>query len=104
VPSNKNTELKDFKMLVKLLKSNEANATFIISPLNPYYYRDLQELDPVVSEIEAEIRKQDFKYLNLFTSDSTKYDKAILSDVMHMSEYGWLLVNKFIADTYKLEK
>ncbi len=99
-----NTELKDFRMLVALLKSKNAKASFILSPLNPHYFTTLPQLQPTVDTLTAVLKRSDFPVLNLFTSDTTGYDKALLSDVMHMSDYGWLQVNRFIINTYGLCK
>ncbi|MBL7923970.1 MAG: hypothetical protein JNL88_07220 [Bacteroidia bacterium] len=102
VPERYNTELRDFRMLVKLLRSKGARASFIVSPLNPYYFNRLDQLQPAVDTIQAVLKQQQFPVLNLFTSDTTRYDKALLSDVMHLSDYGWLRVNQFIVENYGL--
>lgn len=99
-----NQELKDFKMLIRLLHEKKVNASFIISPLNTLYYKNLPALSPTISEIEDELKKYQFPYLNLLKTDTSKYDKAILHDVMHLSDYGWYHVNKFLIDTYHLSK
>lgn len=97
-------ELEDFKMLIKLLKQKKVNASFIISPLNPYYYKNLNDLLPVIQTIEKEILNCKFPCLNLFETDTLKYDKALLRDVMHLSDYGWHKVDQFIINTYHLNK
>lgn len=97
-----NVELEDFKMLIKLLKEKQANAKFIISPLNPLYYKNLKALSPTINIIESEIKKNGFSYLNLLETDSAKYEKPILHDIMHMSDYGWYKIDHFIIDTYHL--
>ncbi len=99
-----NQELEDFKMLIKLLKKKKANVCFVISPLNPIYCKNLKDLKPTISIIETEIKSNGYNYLNLFETDTLKYDKAILFDVMHMSKYGWYKIDKFIIETYKLSK
>lgn len=104
VSDRHNRELEDCRRLIQLLKAAHARASFVISPLNPYYFRNLHDLDPVVSSIEEEIHKAGFNTLNLFTSDTAKYDKALLGDIMHMSPYGWMQVNKFIINEYHLCK
>jgi len=40
----------------------------------------------------------------MFETDTLKYDKAVLFDIMHMSKFGWNKINKFIVETYKLTK
>jgi D-alanyl-lipoteichoic acid biosynthesis protein DltD len=99
-----NQELEDCNMLIRLLKEKKANASFIISPLNPYYYKNLEALSPTIKKIEAEISSNGFPYLNLFETDTNRYEKAVLHDVMHLSDYGWYQVNRFIIDTYHLSK
>jgi D-alanyl-lipoteichoic acid biosynthesis protein DltD len=99
-----NIELDDCIMLIKLLKEKKANASFVISPLNPFYYRNLKDISPTISVIENEIKNSGFQYLNLLETDSTKYDKALLNDIMHLSDYGWYKIDHFIIDTYHLNK
>lgn len=102
VKESLNRELEDFKMLVQLANAKHINASFIISPLNPFYFQNQKEIQPTMKIIENEITKNGFSYLNLLESDTAKYEKAILHDVMHMSDYGWYKVDKYIIDTYKL--
>ncbi len=97
-----NQELKDFKMLLHLLKEKDVRASFIISPLNPLYYKNLSELDPVIDVITGEIKELKFPYLNLYVSDPAKYEKSSLADIMHMADYGWYEVDHFIAKNYHL--
>jgi poly-D-alanine transfer protein DltD len=97
-----NEELQDFMMLLKLLKAKNVKASFIISPLNPLYYKNLNDLTPTVTLIENEIKDNKFPYLNMFEPNGAKYNKAILRDIMHMSDYGWYKVDRFICNTYHL--
>lgn len=99
-----NRELEDCKMLIRLLKEKKAKASFIISPLNPYYYKNLDDISSTIKQIEDEIKQHQFPYLNLFETDASRYEKAVLHDVMHLSDYGWHKVNRFIIDTYHLSK
>jgi D-alanyl-lipoteichoic acid biosynthesis protein DltD len=99
-----NQELTDFQMLIKLLKDKHVNASFIISPVNPFYYKNLQTITPTIEIIEKTIVANHFPYLNLFQTDTLKYEKPILHDVMHMSDYGWYQVDRFMIDTYHLSK
>ncbi|MDF2437281.1 MAG: hypothetical protein K0Q95_1657 [Bacteroidota bacterium] len=103
-PDKENYELEDFRMLIKLLKNKGAHASFIIIPMNPFYYTNLNEAAPIISNIEAEIQNADFPYYNYWVTDTSKFEKGILKDVMHLSTYGWYKANKFIIDTYHLAK
>jgi D-alanyl-lipoteichoic acid biosynthesis protein DltD len=97
-----NQELQDMQVLIKFLNENHAQASFIISPLNPYYFKNLPALNPTIQQIELCLKTNGFKYLNLFESDSTKYDKALLFDVMHLSDFGWYKIDQFIINNYHL--
>jgi D-alanyl-lipoteichoic acid biosynthesis protein DltD len=99
-----NQELEDFKMLLKLLKNKKANVSFVMSPLNPIYCKNLDDLSPTINVITDDIKQNGYCCLNLFETDTLKYDKAVLFDIMHMSKYGWYKINKFIVETYKLTK
>jgi|GEM_PF-995993 len=103
VKESLNTELQDFIMLVELAKAKQINATFIISPLNPFYFQNQPAIQPTVDVITGTISKNGFSYLNLLESDTAKYEKAILHDVMHMSDYGWYQADRYIVDQYKLD-
>lgn len=104
VPDDKNRELKDFRKLLKLLRSENVNASFLIIPMNPYYYVNLNEATPLINTIEKEIQTANFPCLNYWVADSNKYEKGILRDIMHLSSYGWYKADKFIVDTYHLAK
>ncbi len=99
-----NTEMEDFLELLKLLKEKKVNASFFISPLNPYYFKNASDLSPIVAIVETELKKNNFPYLNLWNSDSTTFEKGILFDIGHLSKYGFYKVDKFIVETYKLTK
>lgn len=97
-----NQELIDFKMLVKLIKAKNINASFVISPLNPLYFKNLKDISPTMDIVVNEIKINGFSYLNLLEIDTNKYEKPILTDIMHMDDYGWYKVDKFMVDTYHL--
>jgi D-alanyl-lipoteichoic acid biosynthesis protein DltD len=99
-----NQELEDFRMLMKLLKEKNVNARIIISPLNSLYFKNLSSIFPTMRLIETEVKNSGFDYLDLFEKDKTKYDKAMLNDIMHISDYCWYKIDRFIIETYKLSK
>jgi len=102
VNEKNNRELEDFYMLIKLLRAKNAKASFIIIPLNPYHYTNLEEFTPIINVLETELKNNQFPYLNFWNTDTATYDKGVLADIMHLSKYGWYQVNKFIVETYHL--
>lgn len=95
-----NIELEDLKMIMKLLKDKNCNASFVIQPLNPYYYSDLEIFTPLLDSIESLAEKNNFALYNLFTAKKNAYEPGVLRDVMHLSDYGWIKVNKFIYEQH----
>ena len=95
-----NQELEDFKTLVKYLKEMNANCSFIIQPLNPYFYSNLENYDELVVELTETLNKNDIPYLNMHVSSKADYEPGVLRDVMHLGDYGWMEINKFLVDTY----
>jgi D-alanine transfer protein len=98
---NENQEYKDFVMLLKLLKHYKADVSFVIMPLNPNYYVDLKRLNPLINDLTFKMEQNNFKVLNLWQPDKSKYVKGLLNDVMHFGDYGWLKVNQFVYENYK---
>jgi len=99
-----NQELKDFEMLLKLVHDKKVNASFVILPMNPYCYVNLNELTPLVSVLDRKIKDKNFRCLNMWVDDTATFEKGVLSDIMHPSEYGWYKIDKFIIETYSLNK
>jgi D-alanyl-lipoteichoic acid biosynthesis protein DltD len=99
-----NQELEDFKLLIRLVSAKKVNASFIISPLNALYYKNLREIDPTIQLVEKEIQDAHFPCLNLLCTDVSKYEKPVLTDIMHMADYGWYKADQFIVSTYQLNK
>lgn len=102
LPKEKSQELEDFKLLVKLLKQEQADVSFVIQPLNPYFYNQeaLKSFEPVLKKIKRVLDKEQIPYLNLFTIKKEEYKPGRLDDVMHLGDLGWLEVNQFLYQTY----
>lgn len=95
-----NQEYHDFTLLLKLLKERKVNASFIMQGVNPYFYDDMGKNDEFYHDMVQLIEDNNMPCLNLYVSDTGKYDPAILKDVMHLGDYGWMKANEFIYQTY----
>ena len=95
-----NNELNDFFLLVKYLKSKNANCSFVIQPLNPYFYNDLQKFDGLVEVLTKKLDDYKFPYLNMHVNNKDKYEPGVLKDVMHLGDVGWIKVNSFLKNVY----
>ena len=99
-PTNPNQELEDLKLLVQLCKDETVDAFFIIQALNPYAYSNLEELNPMMSEVKKTITDAGFQAYDMWQPSKEKYQKGLLTDVMHTGEYGWYLINREIYNHY----
>ncbi|MFK8046220.1 MAG: D-alanyl-lipoteichoic acid biosynthesis protein DltD [Crocinitomicaceae bacterium] len=95
-----NIEYQQFKALKKYLQYKNVDASFVILPHNPYCYNNLSENSSFYSKMDQDLEKSGFSCYNLYVSDTANYDKGLLKDVMHLGDFGWMKVNKFIFETY----
>ncbi len=103
-PTIPNQELNDLKLLVQLCKDENIDALFIIQALNPYAYSNLEELNPMMNEVKKTIADEGFQVFNLWQPAKEKYQKGLLTDLMHTGEYGWYLIDREIYNHYFQKK
>jgi poly-D-alanine transfer protein DltD len=94
------SELDDFRLLVKYLKQKHTKCSFIIQPLNPYYYPGLNKMTELIDTLEGTLDRNNIPYLNMFVSAKKDYTPGTLNDVMHLGDYGWMEINHFLNDLY----
>lgn len=95
-----NQELEDFRLVVELLASKNANCTFVIQPLNPFYYQHTDRNLPLIDTLTNLLDSKKFPYLNLYAANKETYEPGVLRDVMHLSDYGWMKINFFLDSIY----
>lgn len=100
-----NTELSDFKLLVDYLVSRKnKKALFIILPLHAQVYKGIENLSPVVADVDAYIRSKGFAVYNMWNTEPEKYRVGTLTDVMHIGETGWTIMNEQIVKQFNDEQ
>jgi poly-D-alanine transfer protein DltD len=92
---NENAEYRDFCDLIKFIKENKLRVSFVMLPLHPEVYTNLEVLNPVMHDIQRMLEQNEFPYLNLMPG-GPHYTTGILSDIMHLSDAGWVKVDEFI--------
>lgn len=100
IDTNANTELQHALLLIDYMAQSGADVCWIIQPLNPYYYPELQSLTPTMGILKRHIETYNMPLLDLFEPDTAYYVRGMLDDVMHMGDFGWLKVNQFLINTY----
>ena len=94
------TEWEDFKCLIKLLKKNNCNASFIFQPLNNYHYTGIEKFKPLKKKILTLLKKNNFPVYDLFYLSKKEFEPGVLNDIMHTGDYGWTKINQFMYNTY----
>jgi D-alanine transfer protein len=92
-----NDELDDFCDLIDFLHERKVKASFVIQPLHPGVYTNLESLNFVLNKIETEIRKAQYPFLNLMPGTSSSYSAGILDDIMHLGDAGWVKIDSFLV-------
>jgi D-alanine transfer protein len=100
IECNSNREFIEFKLLVKFLKENKCDATFVLQPLNPFHYEKLENFNETFDSVTSILKQNKFEFLNLFTTKVNKYEAGTLNDVMHFGDFGWMKVNEFMYNHY----
>lgn len=93
-------EMKDFLILIQTLKYYKADVSIIIQPINNFHYRGTENLNPAIKSIEKELKSRNIPYLNLFAYSKAEFEPAVLNDIMHLGNYGWMKVNHFLIEKY----
>ena len=95
-----NREYQDFLLMIEILKQNGCEASFIIQPLNPYYYEGLENYSEVIAGMKKVMEQNNFPYLDMFVTGKKAYQPATLNDIMHLGDYGWNRINRFLYENY----
>ena len=98
---NTNQEFSDLKVLIRFLKNNNCQASFVIQPLSVHHYKHLDNYNELIDSIKKILSKNNFPYLNMFVTKKQDYEPGTLNDIMHIGDYGWMRVNEFLVKTYK---
>lgn len=96
-PLDANRELRDFRGLLGFCEAMHARPYFILQPLNPYVYTNLAAMDPTMDAIRAELDSRGYPYLDMWVSDTTRFEPGTLTDVMHLGPLGWYRVDSALA-------
>ncbi|MBP6575414.1 MAG: hypothetical protein KA230_13265 [Flavobacteriales bacterium] len=96
LPMEENREFQDLIALLDYLVAMNADPVFIVQPVNPYVYTDLDAFDPTIRRIKEELRSRDFAYLDLWAKDTAHFDPGVLTDAAHLGAYGWYRVDSMI--------
>lgn len=95
-----NKEYQDFKLVLAYIKEKNINASFIMMPLNPYYFSNLENLLPLTNAISNALKEAQIPYYDMYVTKQEDYDKGLLRDVMHIGDYGWIRINQFLQNVY----
>ncbi|MBK9190465.1 MAG: hypothetical protein IPM77_02615 [Crocinitomicaceae bacterium] len=95
-----NREWSDFLLLVELMHESGANCSFIMQPMNPFFYSNLELNDPLIDSVSAVLGAYEIPFYNMYSSDTSSYEPGTLKDIMHLGDYGWMKINNFLIEQY----
>ncbi|WP_268576774.1 D-alanyl-lipoteichoic acid biosynthesis protein DltD, partial [Escherichia coli] len=91
-------ELRELEALMRLLRNHGVNALFVMQPLHPMVFRDLDRFTPVQRQVEALCARYAMACMDMYDAP---YEIGTLRDVQHLGELGWLRVNQRIAEVFR---
>jgi len=91
-------ELRELTALMALLRQHNVNALFVMQPLHPMVFKDLNRFAPVQREVASLCQRYAMTCMDMY---SAPFEVGMLRDVQHLGELGWLRVNQKIAETFR---
>lgn len=91
-------ELRELTALMALLRQHNVNALFVMQPLHPMVFKDLNRFEPVQREVASLCQRYAMTCMDMYTAP---FEVGMLRDVQHLGELGWLRVNQKIAETFR---
>ncbi|MGE8618905.1 MAG: D-alanyl-lipoteichoic acid biosynthesis protein DltD [Achromobacter spanius] len=97
-PLTGRVELRELTALMALLHQRGVNALFVMQPLHPMVFKDLDRFDPVQKEVATLCQRYAMTCMDMYDAP---YEVGMLRDVQHLGELGWLRVNRKIAEVFR---
>jgi D-alanine transfer protein len=101
VPPARSRELRDLRRLLDYLKQQGADPLFVLQPLNPYVYTNLADADATIDEVRGLVKGHGFALLDLWRSDTARFEPGVLTDVMHLGALGWYKVDSALVAHFR---
>jgi D-alanine transfer protein len=74
------------------------DALFVMQPLHPMVFKDLDRFGPVQREVAALCRRYAMRCMDMYGGP---FEVGTLRDIQHLGELGWLRVNQRIAEAFR---
>ncbi|CAB3820323.1 D-alanyl-lipoteichoic acid biosynthesis protein DltD [Achromobacter piechaudii] len=97
-PLTGRAELRELTALMALLHQHDVNALFVMQPLHPMVFKDLDRFAPVQREVAALCQRYAMTCMDMYDAP---FEIGTLRDVQHLGELGWLRVNQKIAQVFR---
>ena len=91
-------ELRELTALMALLRQRGVDALFVMQPLHPMVFKDLDRFTPVQREVAALCERYTMRCMDMY---GAPFEVGTLRDVQHLGELGWLRVNQKIAEVFR---
>jgi len=91
-------ELRELDALMALLHQRRVNALFVMQPLHPMVFNDLDRFDPIQQQVAGLCQRYAMTCMDMYDAP---FEVGTLRDVQHLGELGWLRVNQKIAEVFR---
>ncbi|EHK65841.1 D-alanyl-lipoteichoic acid biosynthesis protein DltD [Achromobacter arsenitoxydans] len=91
-------ELRELTALMALLRGRGVDALFVMQPLHPMVFKDLDRFEPVQRQVAALCQRYAMTCMDMYDAP---FEVGTLRDVQHLGELGWLRVNQKIAEVFR---
>lgn len=91
-------ELRELTALMALLRQRGVDALFVMQPLHPMVFKDLDRFTPVQREVAALCQRYAMRCMDMY---GAPFEVGTLRDVQHLGELGWLRINQKIAEVFR---
>ncbi|KRC77597.1 DltD [Achromobacter sp. Root83] len=91
-------ELRELTALMALLRQHGVDALFVLQPLHPLVFKDLDRFQPIQRHVAALCQRYAMRCMDMY---GAPFEVGTLRDVQHLGELGWLRVNQKIAEIFR---
>jgi len=96
---NPEPEMAALRELLQMLQLSKVKAMFVMQPVNPKLYDDMDRFLPVDARVAALCREYGMHYYDMYTQS---YEEGILRDSSHPGQLGWEEIDHEIAEYFRL--
>ena len=96
---NPEPEMNSLRLLLQMLQRSKVKPLLVMQPLNSRLYEDTGRFEPIDARIANLCREYSLDYLDLY---ALPLEQGFLKDDNHPSDFGWVQLDRRIAEHFRL--